>query len=164
MSRIISRRTFLKGLTAGTVLVGWQNQMRKGEEKMSRENVKIIQAVYDAFSRGDLQTVFSIFDPDIEFHQSQEVPWGGHYKGLTEVQEFLGKLRTAIESRVEPEFVDAGDCVVAVGHSKGKVRATGREFNVRAVHVWTLKDGKVIRWESYIDNPKMLSALQSASS
>lgn len=131
---------------------------------MSRENVRIIQSAYDAFARGDLQTVFNTFDPDMEIHQSQEIPWGGRYKGLNEIQTFFGKLRTAIESRVELEFMDAGNCVVAVGYSKGKVRATNQEFNVRAVHVWTLKDGKAIRWEAYIDNPTMLSALQRACS
>lgn len=131
---------------------------------MSRENVQIIQSVYDAFACGDIQAVFNTFDPNMEIHQSQEIPWGGRYKGLSEIQTFFSKLRAAIESRVDLEFVDAGNCVVAVGYSKGKVRATNQEFNVRAVHVWTLKDGKAIRWEAYIDNPAMLSALQSTCS
>ncbi len=132
---------------------------------MSQQNVKIIQSVYDAFSRSDLQFIFNLFDPDIEFYQSQEVPWGGHYKGLNQIKEFYEKLTTTIESQVEQDqFVDAGDCVVAVGHSRGKVLATGKEFNLPEVHVWTLKDGKAIRCEAYIDNPQMLSALQSESS
>ncbi len=49
--------------------------------------------------------------------------------------------------------------VVAVGHTRGKVRGTGREFDVPETHVWTVEDGKITRYESYIDTPKMRAAL-----
>ena len=132
---------------------------------MSQENVKMLQSGYDAFRRGDLPAIFKLFDPDIEFYQSQAVPWGGRYKGLDQVKEFFHKLTTAIASQVELDhFVDAGDCVVAVGRTRGTVRATGKAFNVPVVHVWRLKDGKAIRFEAYIDHPSMLRALQSQGS
>jgi uncharacterized protein len=39
------------------------------------------------------------------------------------------------------------------------VRATGASFDVPEVHVWELCDGKVVRYQSYIDTPAMLEAL-----
>jgi ketosteroid isomerase-like protein len=40
---------------------------------------------------------------------------------------------------------------VAVGHTWGRVHATGREFGVPETHLWTVKAGKVVRFEAYID-------------
>ena len=128
---------------------------------MSDENVSIVRRSYEAFRRRDLPTVIALLDPEVEYYQSDEVPWGGRYYGHAGVAEFFQKLTSAIESHVDPDqFVDAGDHVVAVGHTRGTVRATGKDFEVPAVHVWRLRDGKVVRFEAYIDNPRMLAALR----
>ena len=71
------------------------------------------------------------------------------------------KLISAIESKFNADqFVDSGDQVVAVGYTRGIARPTGKEFGVPAVHVWTLKNGKIFRLEAYIDNPVMIAALR----
>ena len=62
---------------------------------------------------------------------------------------FASVLLEHVDSRVEvDEFVWEGEQVVAVGHASGRVKASGQEFRVRAVHVWTLRDGKVGRFEA----------------
>jgi len=128
---------------------------------MSTENVSVVRQCYDAFRRRDLPTVIMLLDPEVEYYQSDEVPWGGRYAGHAGVAEFFQKLTSTIESTVDPDrVVDAGDHVVAVGHTHGSVRASGKEFDVPAVHVWRLRDGKVVRFEAYIDNPQMLAALR----
>ncbi len=127
---------------------------------MSKENVTFVQNAYDTFNRGDIQAVFGALDPEVEFYQSEEVPWGGRYHGHKEVGAFLQKLTSAIESKFKAnQFVDSGDQVVAVGYTRGIARATGKEFEVPAVHVWTLKNGKILRFDAYIDNPRMIAAL-----
>lgn len=128
---------------------------------MSQGNVTVVRNVYDAFRRGDIQAIFDALDPEVEFYQSDEIPWGGQYHGHKEVGVFFQKLTSTIESKVDPDqFVDSGDHVVAVGHTRGRVRATGKEFEVPAVHVWTLRNGKTVRFEAYIDNPRMIAALR----
>src|SRR5690349_14607939 len=112
---------------------------------MSTENVSLVRKCYDAFRRRDLPTVIMLLHPEVEYYQSDEVPWGGRYLGHAGVAESFQKLTTTIESTVDPDrFVDAGDHVVAVGHTHGTVRATGKLFDVPAVHVWRLRDGKVV--------------------
>ena len=44
-----------------------------------QDNVKTMQAAYDAFSKGDLATVFGLLAEDAVFHQS--VTKGGAYEG-----------------------------------------------------------------------------------
>ncbi len=135
---------------------------RQPEDIMPRDNVTVVRDGYEAFRRGDIQAIFGVLDPDVEFSQSDEVPWGGRYRGHDQVRVFFERLTSSIESRVDPDrFVDAGDVVVAVGHTRGVARATGKSFEVPAVHVWTLRDGKVVRFEAYIDHPRMLAALRS---
>jgi ketosteroid isomerase-like protein len=58
-------------------------------------------------------------------------------------------------------FIDAGDCAVQVGRTRGRVHATAKTFDVAGVHAWTLRDGMVVRYGASIDHPAMLPALQS---
>jgi hypothetical protein len=86
--------------------------------------------------------------------------WGGRYEGHAEAAAFFGKLTRTITSAVTLDrFVDAGDQVVAIGHTRGTVNDTGKAFDVPVAHVWTLRDGVVTRIEYYIDDPTMLAAL-----
>lgn len=39
------------------------------------------------------------------------------------------------------------------------MRANGASFDIPEVHVWELRDGKVVRYHVYIDTPAMLEAL-----
>jgi uncharacterized protein len=128
---------------------------------MSQENVAVVRSAYNAFSGGNVQSIFDLLHPEIEIYQSEGVPWGGRYKGHQQVGNFFKKLRETIESRIEPDqFIDddAGH-VVAVGHTRGRVRATGREFDVPAIHVWTIREGKAVKFEAYIDTAEMRVAL-----
>jgi ketosteroid isomerase-like protein len=43
------------------------------------------------------------------------------------------------------------------------VRASGNSFELRIVHVWTIGNGKITRFEAYIDTPVMLKALRGES-
>jgi uncharacterized protein len=70
-----------------------------------------------------------------------------------------------VESRIDvDEIIDAGEHLVAVGHSRGRVKASGQAFEVAIVHVWTMRQGKALRFENYIDTPKMLRALHGEPS
>ena len=68
--------------------------------------------------------------------------------------EFLGRITAHVDSVVDvEEIVEAGDHVVAIGRSRGTVNASGRPFDVRAVHVWQLRDGKPLSLDVYLDTP-----------
>jgi uncharacterized protein len=128
---------------------------------VSQEDVAVVRSAYEAFRLGDVQAIFGLLHPEIEVYQSKQVPWGGKYKGHVEVGYFFSKLTETIESTVDPDqFIDDEEGhVVAVGHTRGSVRTTGREFEVPAVHVWTIKEGKAVKFEAYIDAFQMRVAL-----
>ena len=133
---------------------------------MSQENLSALRTLYEAYRRKDIPalfipTLFEVFDPEIEIYQSELLPWGGRYRGHHEAGEFFRRLTRSIDARLDAEeFVQAGDHLVILGYSRGRVKASDQQFEVRAVHIWTMRNGKAVRFEAYIDTPKMLHALE----
>jgi uncharacterized protein len=126
------------------------------------DNIATIQRVYDAFKTRDANVFQELFAPDIKIWQSPELPWGGEYEGHDGAFTFLLKLVEHSESQVTTESMfAAGDHVVQTGRTRGKVLANGATFDVPEVHVWELRDGKVVRFQVYIDTPAMVAALRS---
>jgi hypothetical protein len=123
--------------------------------------VSLVSSVYDAFGRKDIPAIFALLDHSCTITQSTRLPWGGAYAGHDGVLEFFGRLTSAIESTVETErYIDDQDGhVVAIGVTRGRVVATGRPFEIAETHVWTVRDGKVLRFESYIDTARMREVL-----
>jgi len=125
-----------------------------------QRDVEKIQELYRGFDRRDVKSVLLLMAPEIEVIQSEELPWGGHYQGHEGVRQFLGALAEHLDSRVLVErFIDAGDRVVAIGRTVGKTRKTQLEFDVPVVHVWTFSEGRIVRFEPYIENGTILAAL-----
>ena len=125
------------------------------------DNIATVQRVYAAMSTGDANALQDAFAPDVKISQGTEVPWGGEYEGLDAAFTFFLTLVEHIESQVTTESMfAAGDHVVQAGRTRGRVLANGATFDVPEVHIWQLRDGKVVRFQVYIDTPAMLRALR----
>ncbi len=138
-----------------------QSIQEKENTGIPQGNVAVVKGVYDAFARGDVGSIFGLVHPEVEVYQSSRLPWGGRFEGHEGLGAFLTRLTGTVESEVEPERLidDEEGHVVQIGRTRGRVRATGNEFDVPETHVWTVEDGRVTRFESYIDTPKMREAL-----
>jgi uncharacterized protein len=128
---------------------------------MSAENVETVRAAYEAFGRGDLETVAGHFAQDVEWETPDSVPLGGLVKGRDAVIGNFAQLPSYWSSfSVEPqEYIDAGDHVVVTGVQ----RATGPagSFESRYLHLFKLNGGKVVRGEFISDSAKARDALGS---
>ncbi|HEX8393684.1 MAG TPA: nuclear transport factor 2 family protein [Longimicrobium sp.] len=122
--------------------------------------IALVRALYDAFGRGDVLDVFSTLTQDVVIEQTPDLPWGGSYHGLDEAREFFLRLMQHVDSRVEvQEVFAAGTRVVVMARTRGMARATGTAFDIRAVHVFEVRRGKVSRFETYVDTPAMQAVL-----
>lgn len=127
---------------------------------MSNLNLQIVSDLYDAYNNKNAERIFTNCSTQIEIWQTAELAWGGYYKGFLEASDFFEKLINNLNSKVEIErFISAGECVVAIGRTTGTVKKNGRAFDIPAVHVWTLDEQKIVRFEAYIDTPAMLAVL-----
>jgi ketosteroid isomerase-like protein len=127
-------------------------------------NLAVIRRIYEAFATRDTSVIQELLASDVKISQSAELPWGGEYEGHDGAFTFFLKLLESIESQVTTESLyAAGDHVVQTGRTRGKVLANGATFDVPEVHIWELRDGKVVRYQVYIDTPAMLDALGRSS-
>lgn len=122
--------------------------------------VRLVEALYEGFRRRDMATIFGLLSEDVEFDQSKALPWGGSYRGHEEARRFFGQLGSRVNSTLVFErLIDAGDHVAAVGWTEGTVNATGAHYRVPVVHLWQVRDGRIVRAQFHIDNATMLKAL-----
>jgi ketosteroid isomerase-like protein len=120
---------------------------------MSRENVEIVRRVYDAAAQRDSATVFSLYDPEVEWDGSRSrwaevMPGEAQWRGHEALRSFFGRYYEIWESFEDDlqELIDAGDQVISVVNSRGRGRASGLDVEWAGnAGVWTIRDGKVVR-------------------
>jgi ketosteroid isomerase-like protein len=121
----------------------------------------IVRGAYDAFGRGDLDAVLTAFDPDIVWQTPPTLPWSqGDYQGHDGVRDYFQSFLTHLaEPRIAPdELLVCGDRVVAVGFERARVRATGVAFAAHFAHLWTVRDGRVVRMQGIVDTATIRQA------
>jgi ketosteroid isomerase-like protein len=52
-------------------------------------------------------------------------------------------------------YHDAGDVVVVEARYSGKYKATGKDIDAQVCHAWTIKGGKVTKFQQYMDTAHM---------
>ena len=127
------------------------------------DGIAIVRRSYEAFARGDLDAVLADMADEIIWEQAQGLPHGGVYNGLAEVRRSvfdpLDRDWWAEFSAVPDEVLDAGSEVVVLGRYRGTAKGTGRRLDVPFVHVWTLRDGKAVRFRQFLDTAGWNAAL-----
>jgi uncharacterized protein len=133
-----------------------------------QDNLKLVQEGYADFARGDVQSLLGKFAEDIEWviPGSKNNPLSGTYKGRNRVGDFFKTLSDLAEiSSFEPrEFVAQGDKVVVLGREAGRVKSTGRTFQTDWAMAFTVRNGKVVRFQEYTDTSNLEAAFSGAQS
>ena len=124
-------------------------------------NVAVIERLYQAFAAGDLDTVFDLIDPDVEWIEADGIPYSGVFKGhdaiLNGVFAKIGAEWDNFTAKVE-QYIDAGNIVVTLGLDSGTFKATGKQMSAPTASVWTIKNGRVVKFRQYIDTLAVVSA------
>jgi ketosteroid isomerase-like protein len=129
---------------------------------MSEENVSTVRAFLDASMRRDLTRAMELADPEIELHGTAGgVGEGQVYRGLAEVIREYDEVDGEAwdERRLEIEkFLDAGDDVVVLFHEYRRGRGSGVELETDTAVVITVRAGRVVRMQGYMDRAEALKA------
>jgi ketosteroid isomerase-like protein len=120
---------------------------------VAEANVEALQRGYQALNRGDLSGVLELLDPEIEWHEPEPSPDAGTHTGRDSFERFFRSWIDSFDGfTVEPEQVlERDDKLIAVVHQSGRGRASGVQVDARLAHVWTVKNGRAIRWEAVAD-------------
>ncbi len=127
---------------------------------MSPENVEVVSKIYDAFAAGDIESLLSKVDPEIEFDLSDRLPDEGIHRGRDAYRQFLERtFELWANFRVEvEELLDAGDATVALIHTTATGRRSGIEIDERVAHVFWLRDATPYRFKVFTERGKALEA------
>lgn len=135
---------------------------------MAQVNGELIRALYAAFDRGDAGAVIGALDPGVVWNEAESIDYADRnpYVGPQQVAEgVFGRLMSEWEGfTVSPEhYVEEGETVVAMGRYNGAYKATGGRVNAQFVHVWTVRDGKVVAFQQYADTLQFARAMHGAA-
>ena len=126
---------------------------------MSQENVEIVRRCVEAYLAGDNEDALAAYDAEVEFDVSLR-PEGQIYRGRAGVAEAMRVwIGTWEDWRVDIEDIaDAGDRVLVTLRESGRGKGSGIEIDQRVFGVFTLRDGKIIRWKAFLDRDQALEA------
>lgn len=131
---------------------------------MSQASVGVVSSMYEAFAKGDVPTVLAAMDARIEWNEAENFPYADRnpYIGPAAVVEgvFARLVGEWEYFKVAPEeILDAGDTVVSRGRYDAAYKKTGAKIHAQFVHVWKLRDGKVVSFQQYVDTLQVAKAI-----
>ncbi len=128
---------------------------------MSQENVEIVRHVYDSglFDR-DPEELLELATPDVEYVNPPYAVEPGRHRGTIAVAQAMRRFAEVWEeSRHElRRLYDGGDVVVAAVSWHIRGRGSERELVNAEAHTWTLREGRIARFEWGQDLGKALEA------
>ena len=131
---------------------------------MSEENVEIVRRSAEEFNRGGVEAMIDTYwAPEIVWDMTNAgVPGVGVYTGYDEVRAFVADWFSVFkfdewELEVE-ELIDCDDRVVSIVRQRGRGTFSGAEVSVDFAQVVSLRAGKIVRVDNYLDRSKALEA------
>lgn len=129
-------------------------------------NLALIQAIYQAFARGDLPAVLSHFCDDAIWHvvgDPRHAPFFGRREGKAAMTAFFVSLAEQVEGLecIPKTFHTFADQVLVLGSDSGTVRGTGKRYQTDWAQLFTLRDGKVAQFKEFYDTASIAFALQA---
>jgi steroid delta-isomerase-like uncharacterized protein len=127
-------------------------------------NVAIVDGVYKAFAIGDIPSVLGAMDAKIVWNEaeSNSLADGNPYIGpdaiLNDVFVRLGAMYDGFKLKNIKLHEMSDNQVLATLRYDATVKATGKKIDAQVAHLWTLKDGKVIAFQQYVDTKKLAEA------
>jgi uncharacterized protein len=130
---------------------------------MGEQQVQLVREMCEAFARADWEAATSPLDADIEWdtttmtgHWPEAAVVHGRDAVLSFFRNFLGTWESyAAEFE---EYIDAGDHVIALIHDRGRGKASGAAVERRFAQLWTVRDGKVVRFRAFATVDEALRA------
>ncbi len=133
---------------------------------MDSQNTKVVRDAYAAFQRQDIPALLASLDEDVQWQAvigtEGVVPTSGLRRGRAAVGEFFQQLAgsTRFDAFEPREFISEGDQVAVIGRYNGTAIPTNKKFESEWVMVFTLRNGKVVRFREYADSRALARAFE----
>ncbi len=138
---------------------------RRAEPTAVHDNVAIIDQLYQAFAKGDVPGALANMDPEIVWNEAESFPYADRnpYIGPNAVVEgVFARIGAEWEywnlTGIELHEMMNGK-VLATLRYQAKYKKNGAEIDAQVAHLWTLKDGKITRFQQYADTDQVVRAM-----
>ncbi|WP_323846535.1 nuclear transport factor 2 family protein [Microbulbifer magnicolonia] len=130
-----------------------------------RPNCAIARKLYEAFLAGDLEAIYALLDPGVEWELigSGEIPHFGLYRGIDAVKQFfsiLGEINH-VESFEVLSYTETENGAYAECRERGHFKGHPKHFDMRSCQILEIAQGRIVRFRIYQDTAQMLDAWRS---
>jgi uncharacterized protein len=115
-----------------------------GTGAIQAQNIAIVRRGYEAFAKGDIETLKTLFATNATWHSVRTGILPGNYRGVQAILEFFGRLAHETEGTARAELqtlAASGDHVFALHRNMGKRK--GKTLDAKSVLVFKLDEGVV---------------------
>lgn len=127
--------------------------------------IATVQAAYEAFARGDVDTALTFVSPDAELRPEGTSNATGRpvYRGHQGIRDYFEDVARVWDGTLELEPVDyraVAGSVVVFGRVRGRFR--GEPFETEVVWVWKLRDGLLLSCQVFSTRKAALAAARAS--
>jgi hypothetical protein len=132
-----------------------------------QQNVTVVKRAFEAFGRGDIQSILDLCSNDSEFYcpGPEIIPYTGTKRGRSEIQAYFDALITTQKNAnlSIDQFVAQNDTVVAIGRYAAQVNATGKPIETPVVLTFHIHEGKIKRHMALGDTASIADSYTTAA-
>jgi steroid delta-isomerase-like uncharacterized protein len=124
-------------------------------------NLSVIEGAYNSFANGDIESVLAALDAKVVWNEAEGNKYadGNPYVGpdavLKGVFERIGADYEHFKLADIQLHEMSNNQVLATLRYQSKLKKNGAIIDAQAAHFWTLKDGKVVSFQQYVDTKKL---------
>ena len=118
------------------------------------DNVRLLRRLYAAWNAGDREASFAMLDPDFEFVNPPNAVEPGTRHGHAGLRTVMENLEGSFDEQdyIVEEIVDlGGNRILCHIVFRARGRDSGARVEIPEQHLWTLRDGKLLRHEWFHD-------------
>lgn len=128
-------------------------------------NAMLVQESFKDFTDGNIPALLNNLAENVKWYTpgpKEILPWAGYFDGKEAVAKFFLLLDKEVRfTKFEPkEFIESGDKVVALGSMEGISKRTGKTSRSDWAMVFTVKSGKITRFQEFSDTYNTVQAYQ----
>jgi len=126
------------------------------------DNVDVVLRTFRAVEQRDVEGLFALYHPDVEFHDPPSLPYGGSFRAKADIRARLehapgetwlgtwGPLQpTEAERRMDPRVVAAGGAEVVVLYRQRALAPDGERLDAPVLGLYEVRDGKFARAQMF---------------
>ena len=131
----------------------------------NENNVQTIETLYAAFAVGDVPTVLAGFDEKVVWNEAEgnvyadgnpyigpEAVLNGVFARIGADYEYFNLVNIELHEMLNNQ-------VLATLRYQAKLKNNGATYDAQVAHFWTLKNGKAIAFQQYLDTKKVANAI-----